>query len=451
MRLADRLLAPVERLVAALTDPVRCARAVVGVLAAYVAVWTLYGAIAKGSQDIHFDMAELVAWARAPAWGYSKHPPLAAWLAGGWFEIFPAADWAFYLLAITVAAAAMLLAWWLFARYLEGEKRVLALAMLTLIPFFNFHALKLNPNTVLLPLWAVTTLWFIRSYESRSRIDAALAGLGAAACMMGKYWSIFLLAGAVDYDCGRCGGARAACRLVVRERFSAVLLCDRGAWRAIVGVGVNEANGIFGGRCRICGRTCNHFIFRGEGASRRATGYFVAVRAGAAARVGGVLGAAVAAGIGGAVFRYPNQFALDHVGLDAFAGGVVGVAAYYGDADRDCEGRRGRDPVAVGRARGIAARRAGDSRGQGFAAGRARQVAGGARRANLARSHGPAIAIYRRRCRSYLCGGVLFAGTAAGVPGAQPDHFAVGQSERSNARGRCALVSVGRCSVRSDD
>lgn len=198
MRIADltgRLLGPADRLVAALTDPARRARAVIGVLAGYVAVWTLYGVFAKASQDIHFDMAELVAWAREPAFGYSKHPPFAAWMVRAWFTLFPAADWAYYLLAMTVVAVALWAAWQLFTRHLDGEKRVVALAMLTLIPLYNFHALKFNPNSVLLPLWALTTLWFIRSYETRNRIDAALAGAGAAVCMLGKYWSIFLLAG----------------------------------------------------------------------------------------------------------------------------------------------------------------------------------------------------------------------------------------------------------------
>jgi hypothetical protein len=81
------------------------------------------------------------------------------------------------------------------ARYLDPEKQVLGLALLTLIPFFNFHALKFNVNTILLPLWAATTLWFLRSYQTRSLVYAALAALGAAGSMLGKYWSIFLLAG----------------------------------------------------------------------------------------------------------------------------------------------------------------------------------------------------------------------------------------------------------------
>src|SRR5260370_31213250 len=105
-----RLLAPIERLVGALTDPARRERTAVAVLAAYAACWTLYGVLAKGNQGIHYDMAELVMWAREPALGYPKHPPLAAWLVRGWFSLLPLADWAFYLLAISFASLALWLA-----------------------------------------------------------------------------------------------------------------------------------------------------------------------------------------------------------------------------------------------------------------------------------------------------------------------------------------------------
>ena len=72
--------AMLDRLIAALADPARRERAIVAVLAGYCALWTLYGAIAKGSQDIHFDMGEMVAWSRETFWGTPKHPPFGAWL-----------------------------------------------------------------------------------------------------------------------------------------------------------------------------------------------------------------------------------------------------------------------------------------------------------------------------------------------------------------------------------
>jgi len=99
------------------------------------------------------------------------------------------------LLAMLLPAAALWFAWRLSEDYLDIEKRVVGMILLTLIPFFNFHALKFNVNTVLMPLWAATTFWFLRSYQSRSHFYAVLAGVGAAGCMLGKYWSVFLLAG----------------------------------------------------------------------------------------------------------------------------------------------------------------------------------------------------------------------------------------------------------------
>ena len=190
-----RGLALMERLLDSLTDPARRERSVAAALLCYVALWTLYGILAKASQDIHVDMSEQFALARELAFGYPKHPPLTMAVVRAWFAVFPAADWAYYLLAMANVGLTLWIGWRLMARFVDGEKRVVGLALLTLVPFFNFHALKFNVNTVLMPLWAATTLWFLRSFETRRPLDAALAGLAAAASMYGKYWSVFLLIG----------------------------------------------------------------------------------------------------------------------------------------------------------------------------------------------------------------------------------------------------------------
>jgi 4-amino-4-deoxy-L-arabinose transferase-like glycosyltransferase len=186
---------PVERLYDALVDPARSERVMGVLLVGYAAVWSLYGAVAKGSQDLHYDMGEMYAWSSRLSLGTPKHPPLGAWLVRGWFSLFPATPWAFYLLAMVLATAALWIAWRLSASYLSPEKRVAGIMLLTLVPFYNFHALKFNANTVLIPFWAATTWWFLRSFETRRAGWAALAGIGAAASMLGKYWSVFLLGG----------------------------------------------------------------------------------------------------------------------------------------------------------------------------------------------------------------------------------------------------------------
>lgn len=185
------------RLRAALTDPARAERTVVWWLALYTVVWAAYATIAKAPQGLHPDMTEIVAWSRDLSLGYLKHPPLAAWVVAAWFAVFPVAEWSYYLLAALMPALALWLAWKLSADYLDLEKRVAGLLLLMLVPFFNFHALKYNVNTVLMPLWAATTLCFLRSYRTQSIAWAVLAGVCAAGAMLGKYWSVFLLAGLV--------------------------------------------------------------------------------------------------------------------------------------------------------------------------------------------------------------------------------------------------------------
>jgi 4-amino-4-deoxy-L-arabinose transferase-like glycosyltransferase len=186
-----------ERLYDALIDPARCERTMALLLAGYAAIWTLYAVIAKGSQDLHYDMGEVVAWSHEAALGTPKHPPLAAWLVRAWFDVMPTATWAYYLFAVVLATVALWIAWRVAGRYLGPDKRVVGIALLTVVPFYNFHALKFNANTVLLPFWAATTWWFLRSLETRRAGWAALAGASAAAAMLGKYWSIFLVAGLV--------------------------------------------------------------------------------------------------------------------------------------------------------------------------------------------------------------------------------------------------------------
>jgi hypothetical protein len=186
---------PFERIFAALIDPAKSERTMLILLACYAAVWSLYGSIAKASQDLHFDIGEMFAWSHQIGLSAPTHPPLGAWLTRAWFAVMPRQDWAFYLFGIVLATAALWIAWRLAGRYLTPEKRVLGLALLTLLPFYNFHALKYNASSVLTPFWAATTWWFLLSFETRRAGFAALAGLAAGAAMLGKYWSIFLLAG----------------------------------------------------------------------------------------------------------------------------------------------------------------------------------------------------------------------------------------------------------------
>ena len=161
----------------------------------YVLLWWIYALIAKGSQDIHFDMGEVVSWSLIPAYGYPKHPPFPAWVAAAWFAVFPYADWAFYLLSTVSIGIALWFVWLIAARYVDGHKRALALALLMFSPGFNFQPLKFNSNALLIPVWAAASYCFLRSFAERSLLWGVIAGVAAAIAMLTKYWSIFLILG----------------------------------------------------------------------------------------------------------------------------------------------------------------------------------------------------------------------------------------------------------------
>jgi len=180
-------------LVEGLIDPARRRRAALVFALGYAALWTLYGVIAKSSQDLNADMAEMVVWTREPALGYPKHPPLLAWILWAWFKIFPLADWAYILLAAVTVAIGIYLAIELCAEWLDGEKLAAVPFLLAVIPFYNFLGLKFDQNSILIPLWALAMWAMMRALDTRHLGWAALAALAAAAAMLSKYWSAFLI------------------------------------------------------------------------------------------------------------------------------------------------------------------------------------------------------------------------------------------------------------------
>jgi len=186
-------LIPAERLTAALSDPARRHRTMAVVAVIYALVWTLYAVVSKSSHDLHPDMAETVVLMREWALGYPKHPPFLVWLVSSWFTIFPLADWAYYLLAGVSLGFALYLSFVLAGEWLDGYKRAWVPFLLSVVPFYNFLALRFDHNAALIPLWAFTTWAFMRSLDTRHYGWGALTGLGAAASLLTKYWSVFLV------------------------------------------------------------------------------------------------------------------------------------------------------------------------------------------------------------------------------------------------------------------
>src|SRR6202453_1640513 len=110
------------------TEPDPPAQTVAALFVAFVAVCSLYFAIAESQASIHGDMAEAYAWGREFRLGYNQHPPFWAWICGVWFMVFPRAGWAFAILSSLNAAIGLLGSWQLIGRFARGDKQIAATA-----------------------------------------------------------------------------------------------------------------------------------------------------------------------------------------------------------------------------------------------------------------------------------------------------------------------------------
>lgn len=162
-------------------------------LAAHIVLWTGFCLLYLGPSDLQNDMTEAFSWAQEMPLGTYKHPPFYAWVVHGWFSLFPTRDWAFYLLSSTNAAIGLAAVWGIAGRYLSGPARLAAVLLLEALPFATVQSLNFNANSVLLSLWPLVMLLFLRSFDRRDLAGAVALGLAAAAAMLSKYYSGVIL------------------------------------------------------------------------------------------------------------------------------------------------------------------------------------------------------------------------------------------------------------------
>jgi hypothetical protein len=167
---------------------------VLGWLVFYVVALTLTHEISHGAGNLHNDTLESYAWGKELQLGYSKHPPFWAWVACGWFAIFPATDWAAYLLSSVNSAVGLACSWLIARRYMSAERATCTMLCLMLTPMDLCFAQRFNANTVLLSLWPATTLAALRLVDRRRLADGVLAGLLIGLCLLSKYQSVLFLA-----------------------------------------------------------------------------------------------------------------------------------------------------------------------------------------------------------------------------------------------------------------
>lgn len=163
----------------------------------FVLLYTAFAIISSASVGLEPDLLGTYARGLHPSAGYDGEAPLAALMAGAWFSLLPPTDWAFHLLAMVNAAAGLYATDQIARRYLDGDKRIAVLLLLMLTPFYQFMGQRFEASQTLLSTWPIATYCFLRAFETRGLAWSAGAGVAAALAMLGRYYSVFLIAGFV--------------------------------------------------------------------------------------------------------------------------------------------------------------------------------------------------------------------------------------------------------------
>jgi 4-amino-4-deoxy-L-arabinose transferase-like glycosyltransferase len=143
-------------------DGVEAGWAIPLLLVGFIAIWIVYLRIAYLSGDLHPDVLETWSFGRTWQWGNSKHPPLVGWVVYLWTSVFPLTDWSFELLAMINSAIALWSVDLISRHFVQGDKRIVVLLLLMLLPVYQFHAQRFNANAILLATWPLATYCFLR-------------------------------------------------------------------------------------------------------------------------------------------------------------------------------------------------------------------------------------------------------------------------------------------------
>jgi len=169
-------------------DPQLAPVLAIGFTIAHAVLWTAILTQIKAAQNVHFDVSEAYAWGQKALLGYGKHPPLSGWIAGAWFSLFPAADWAAYALAMATVGIGMVACWAIACRVAGRRRAFYVLVMVALYPIFNFKGFKYNADLVQLISLPLLVLAYLHAFEKRTIRSGVLLGLAAALALMCKYW-----------------------------------------------------------------------------------------------------------------------------------------------------------------------------------------------------------------------------------------------------------------------
>ena len=170
----------------------------VAIMLGCIAVFALFGFLVllafKFPQDVWRDNAEAYAWGRQFLFGYGRHPPMTGWIAGLWYRVFPASDWASYLLSRIATFVSLASIYLVARRVLDARRAAIIVFSMMLYPVFvGVKSDRFNNYQMLLALSPLTIWLFLIVYNRRTIFCSIALGVLAAAAALTIYSAALLL------------------------------------------------------------------------------------------------------------------------------------------------------------------------------------------------------------------------------------------------------------------
>ena len=148
-------------------------------------VWTC--AVTWTQPNAPLDLLEWTAWGRCMTWGYPKHPPLAAWIAGAFAHLSPGDIWGVYIAGFLLAAVCLWAAWQMAREFLPPAPALAAAICLDGLLYLTGDAAEFNNMVVLDAAWALTALFFVRAIKTAELRWWLATGIATGLGLLSKY------------------------------------------------------------------------------------------------------------------------------------------------------------------------------------------------------------------------------------------------------------------------
>jgi 4-amino-4-deoxy-L-arabinose transferase-like glycosyltransferase len=140
------------------------------------------------------DVVEGFAWGRELQLGYTKHPPMQAWLLEATYQLTGGYYFGGYWLSSLSAAIGYLFIWKIGKQIgLTAWQAFWALVLTSVSFYFTLPIPEFNPNILQIPIWAGMNYFFLRALENGRLINWIALGALAAFGLYTKYFVLLLI------------------------------------------------------------------------------------------------------------------------------------------------------------------------------------------------------------------------------------------------------------------